>query len=718
MTACLLNMPAGMVLEHNGVRIAFVESIDGIVLRFVSSDGGEEYYPDSAGGVRVRFTVKSLLDEFQAGRLRDLTVGEAALTEWRGRFLGLDRATVFAKEPLAVLKYDIALAALKAKLPRNAATLQEFAATYDAENVPSGRSVIRWMNNLEGQAERVGAMKNRSGREKGRSQLPPIMDRIVQQSMAIYWSPKSIRKMDSHALVVHAWRQLKAAGMKGIGSAAPSKTAVVNRINACESLATKTSRDGRHEAIRHFVAAGETAPVTKPFDLIEFDGVEFEQICHFSQKVRVPSNKMKAIYAMDAAIKFVFPSIPFAGPYRSEMGMRALLGVHTPPVLDEETKEKHPERVLFFGRIGHARFDNDKAIIPPTSIGNLANVIARIELAKSFGPDEKPDIENFNGFLMRRMAEYPGTVLSARSRRRSIRRDPFAEASRTRAEYARHYEELRLEWNDTGHGANGGRTPNEMMLEHVMAEKVRFTPAGEIERNLARTVTAVITTDGVYHDGIRYKWNRTGVTELVSENLASQHFATRLDGTARCDVTIKVFDWDLDRIEVLNDSSNQFVPLWSDDHDYTLFLTRYEHRFHQSCVSNGQTGAQTSEDKADRRAKGLLRAWSDLADGPFKIAKAASAVLECAEVREHAKNIKDDPDLGNFTDLLLLTDVGGMDRKDIPFGPSMAPHRLEGWSGADHRHPDSLGHARLGRPGGGVPLQPADARRRPRTGSR
>ena len=528
------------------------------------------------------------------------------------------------------------------------------------------------MINLEEHGERVGAMKNRSGREKGRSQLPRIMDRIVQQSVAIYWSPKSIRKMDSHALVVHAWRQLDAAGVKGIGHAAPSKTAVVDRINACETLGTRTIRDGRHEAIRHFAAAGETVLVTKPFDLIEFDGVEFEQVCHFSRDVRVPSNKMKAVYGIDAATKFVFPSTPFAGPYRSEMGMRALLGVLTPPVLDNETKEKHPERVLFFGRIGSARFDNDKAIIPPTSIGNLANVIARIELTKSFGPDEKPDIENFNGFLMRRLAEYPGTVLSARSHHRSIRRDPLAEASRTRAEYATHIEELRLEWNDTGHAANGERTPNEMMLEHVMAEKVRFTPAGEIERNLARTVPAVITTDGVYHDGIRYKWNRTGVTELLSENLAAQHFATRLEGTARCDVTIKVFDWDLDRIEVLNDSNNEFVPLWSDDPDYTRFLTRYEHTFHQSCVKTGETGAQTAEDKANRRAEGLLKAWSDLEDGPFKIAKVAAAVLECAEVRECAKNVKDDPDLGDFSHLLMLTDVGGDQRNDVPFGPSMA----------------------------------------------
>lgn len=208
MTACPFNMPAGMMLEHAGVRISFVEAVDGMVLRFVRSDDGKEYYPDAADGVGVRFTVRSLLDEFQEGRLRDLTAGEASLTEWRGRFLGLDRGTVFAKEPRAVLKYDIALAALKAGLPKNADTLKDFASTYyeDPEEVPSGRSVIRWMINLEGQGERVGAMKNRSGREKGRSQLPPIMDRIVHQSVAIFWSPKSIRR----------WIATRSLSMRGV----------------------------------------------------------------------------------------------------------------------------------------------------------------------------------------------------------------------------------------------------------------------------------------------------------------------------------------------------------------------------------------------------------------------------------------------------------------------------------------------------------------------
>lgn len=466
-----LGIPPGTVFAHNGVRIVFVEEIDGVVLRFLVEGTDEEYFL-LVDGVRVRFTVRSLLEEFAAERLRDFSTSEKTLSEWRGRYLGLDREAIFARDPRAILKYDIALAALIEKLPRNAGLLERFARGFVADpdhDTPSGRSVIRWMNNLEEFDERIGALKNRSGREKGSSPLPPIVDRLVQQSMALFYSTESLKKMDGHALVVRAWRQLEEQGVVGIGSKPPSKTTVVNRINANENHQTHTFKFGGHEADRHFLAAGVTVPVTRPFQLVYIDGTEYEQVCHFSAEARIPSSKMKSIWLIDAATLFVFPSTPFAGPYRSEMGMAALLGALTPPVLDEETVAADPMRVLMFGRIGRLRGDNDKAIIPPTAIGNLAHVITRVELAKRYGPDEKASIENFHGFLLRRLDGEPGTVLSARSRRKSIRRDPLAEASMTRADFCRKIEALRLEWNDTGHEALGWRKPNELMLEGVVS---------------------------------------------------------------------------------------------------------------------------------------------------------------------------------------------------------------------------------------------------------
>ncbi|WP_404365847.1 hypothetical protein AB5I39_09700 [Sphingomonas sp. MMS24-J45] len=580
--ACPLPIPPGTVLAYHSVRIVFVEAVDDFVLRFVVEGTSDEFCVDATDGVRVRPTVRWLLEQFAAGSLTDCATSHATLTEWQGRYLGLDRAAVFAKEPRAVQKYDLALAAIIERLPRNAKLLEKFARTTtpDGQKVASGRSIIRWMNNLQTHDERIGAMRNRSGRRRGCSQLPPVVDRLVHQSMALYWADESIRKMDCHALVVHAWHRLEKDGAQRIGDRPPSKTTVVNRINKCESKETWSTKFGRHEADRYFRASGESMPIRRPFELAYIDGTEFRQVCLFSAEIAIPSSKMKTIEVMDAFSLFVFPTTPFAGPYRAEMGMSAILGALIAPVLDEETVAKDPMQLLFFGRIGRLRGDNDKAIIPPSAIGNLANVIRRVELAKKYGPDEKSNLENYFGFKKARLDGLPGTVLSARSRRRSIRRDPLAEASMTREAFARRNEELRLEWNAMGHAALGGRSPNDIILEHISQEgKVRFTPPGEIRRHLARTVKGVLTTDGVTYDGILYRWNRTGITKLLSENLASQAFAKRLEGTAKCDVLIRAYDWNLDFIEVLNDHDNQFIQLWSDDPDYTAFLSRYEHSF-------------------------------------------------------------------------------------------------------------------------------------------
>ncbi|HZG09090.1 MAG TPA: hypothetical protein VEZ70_08940 [Allosphingosinicella sp.] len=666
-----LRIPAGTVFAHDGVRIAFVEEVDDFVLRYVIEGTDDEFLIEAAPGVKVRPTVKWLLDEFAAGRLREFTASEAMLTEWRGRYLGWDRAACLAKQPRAVRKYELALAALVQAKPRSATALEEFATHfYPADQVPSGRSIIRWMNNLEAFGEKVGTMMNRSGREKGRSPLPPIVDRLVHQAMALYWSPGAIKKMDAYALTVAAWHRLKDAGATGIGHAPPNKSTVVNRINKCEDMESWTSKHGPHEANRYFLASGESVPVTRPFQLAYIDGTEFEQVCLFSAQAKIPSNKMRIVQVMDACALFAYQTTPFSGPYRSEMGMGALMGALTPPVLTEGEMAANPMRVLFFGRQGLLRGDNDKAIIPPSAIGNLASVIGRVELAKKYGSDEKSNVENYFGWLKRRLEGEPGTVLSARSRRRSIRRDPLKEAAMTRASFAQKLEALRLEWNDTGHEALGGRTPNDVMLEFISAKRIRSSDPKEVRRNLSRTVPGVLTTDGVVHDNVTYRWNREGVTLTLSSNLAAQAFSKRLEGTAKCDVWLRVFDWNLDVIEIMDEANNKFVELWSDDPDYTQFLTRFEHKFHQSCVIEGSTGAQTAEQRALRRAESLEQQWEDLHNRPYAIAKKAGAILERAEVRAKARNLTHDPDLTDFSAFMIPTDVGGAQRDDIPLGPA------------------------------------------------
>ena len=542
-------------------------------------------------------------------------------------------------------------------------------------------------------------MCNASGREKGQSQLPPIVDRLVHQSMALFYAMEELKKMDSYALVVAAWKRLYDRGVANIGNAPPYKSTVINRINKCENADTYASKHGRDEAEKYFHASGNVVPVSRPFELVYMDGTELRQVTYYSRDVEIPSHKLKVVGLMDVASLFVFPTQPFGGPYRAEMGMGAIMAALTPPALTDEMIADDPMLLLCFGRIKALRVDNDKAMIPPAAIGNLASVITAVELASRYASDEKSNLENFWGWVKHRLAGEPGTVLSPRSRRKSIRYDPLEDASLTREDLAAKFEALRLEWNATGHKALGWRTPNEIMLEHIGRSRVRFTNPAEVRRYLARTVRGVLTNDGVVYDEITYKWNREGITQTLSRNHAAQKIRSRLSGTARCDVWLRVYDWNLDIIEVVDEAGNECVELGSDDPEYTRHLTRYEHAFHKACVISGATGAQTATERALRRAESLNQQMRVMEEKPFTVAKKAGAILEQAEIRELGGSVANDPDLTDFKDLLLLTEIGGADRVDPPTGPSQrqlddddhAPKRRKGkrpevspdWSGLD-----------------------------------
>ncbi|MDR6144902.1 putative transposase [Sphingomonas sp. SORGH_AS870] len=666
-----LGLVFGTVFVHLLKRIVFVEAVDDFVFRFHVEGTDDEYFIEDASGVMVRLTVRSLLEEYAAGRLRECSHGEVTLSEWRGRYLGWDIAACLAKYPRAVAKYDVALAALQDGMPRSEATLRAFAeARWPAGlPAPSGRSVIRWMNNLVECDERVGAMCNRSGRQKGQSQLPPIVDRLVHQAMALFYAVEELKKMDCFALVVAAWKRLHDRGIANIGESHPHKSTVINRINKCENVNTYAAKYGNEAAERYFHASGNVVPTSRPFELMYIDGTELRQVTHYSNDVEIPSHKLKVVGLMDAHSLFVPPTQPFGGPYRAEMGMGALMGALTPPALTDEMIADDPMLLLCFGRIGTLRGDNDKAMIPPTAIGNLASVMKRVELAQKYGPDEKANLENFWGWVKERLEGEPGTVLSPRSRRKGIRYDPL-KLTMPRHDLAAKFEALRLEWNATGHKALGWRTPNQVMLDYIGRSRIRFTPPAEVRRYLARTVAAEMTNDGVVYDEILYKWNREGITQTLSRNLAAEKIRSRLENTAKCSVWLRVYDWNLDMVEVQDEAGNEFVELWSDDPDYTRFLTRYEHAFHKQCVVSGATGAQTLTERALRRAASLSQQKRVLEEEPFTIAKRAGAILEQAEIRELGGSVADDPDLTNFGDMLVPTDVGGADRVDPSTGPS------------------------------------------------
>ena len=671
----LHDLPIGMVFEHLDDRITLVEVIDGGLARFAHCDTGREFLVEAEPGLFVRPTLRWMLEEFGAGHLKE-AAAQTPEREWRDRFLGLDRAAVMSRNKKDVAKYDIALEALKQSVPWSAepveALLRKLIDGWDRR--PSARSVMRWMDSLLVCDRRVGAMANRSGRRPGSSPLAPKVDKLVHQATALYWSVPAMAKMDAPALVEAAWRTLKDAGATDIGEAPPSKTTVVNRINRTEGEQTWTAKYGRDEAAMHFRGNGESGSFDDPFDLVFIDGVELEQVCLYSDDWKIPSSKMKIVAAMSASTSFVFPSNPFVGPYRAQMGLEALLGPLAPPVLDPSQPGHEVSDALCFGRIGRLRGDNDKALIPPSAIGNIAALIDHVELAKTYGPNEKSPLENYWGWVKKRLKDELGTVLSPRSRRRSPRRDPVAEAGLTRAGLARKYEALRQEWNRSGHATLGGRSPRDLVVESVLARGIRFVDGQEIRRSLARTERAILTKDGILHDEIRYRWNRPGITAALSGNLFRTPFAKRLRGTAKCEVHIRVYDWNLDMIEVWDEARRTFVKMWSTDPEYAEFLTKWEHTIYKKARAAGAGGAQTKGDRLAHRAATIRSFDVQMPEMGFRDRKKASALLACEEFREKARNVKDDPDLADFDALLFMVPPGGSERVDDPVGPPQRSH--------------------------------------------
>lgn len=210
------------------------------------------------------------------------------------------------------------------------------------------------MRKLKLNGDRIGALVNSAGREKGHSQLPDIEDRLVHKWAMRYWRPNSLNgrlahKEDAAAMVVADWDVLKEMGVPNLSDEAPSAETVRKRINSLECYSTHASRFGRPAADRLFSPSGEPVEVEQPFERIFVDGVEWEHSVFFSDDLKIPAVKMKSVIAMDAFSQYVFPHPTFAGRFRPQWGLCALRGVMMPPVMSQEEVNADPDLAMNYG---------------------------------------------------------------------------------------------------------------------------------------------------------------------------------------------------------------------------------------------------------------------------------------------------------------------------------------------------------------------------------
>jgi putative transposase len=684
---------AGTILEHVELgRLRYVEHLGDWVLHIVL-----ESDPD-AGPVRVRLpgsdewvmpTVPWVLAEFAERRLTD--VGNSSDEDNRaGRFLGLDRAACMERDPKSAVRHDWAMAAKKAEMPKSADVLKVWIATTSIPRhpddtarvkrlkdiLPHPRALIRWMGKLEiGDAD-IWTFVNPSGRMKGVSQLSPVLDRLVHRvALTFLATPRLSSVEDAAALCDRWWRQLEAAGVPDIGIEPPSIETVRLRIRSLDGRTSEEMRDGRHVAKKRFEASGEPVATEHAFERVFMDGTEFRHACLYSDDWQIPSNKMKGVFAMDAHTHYVFPGVVFTGPYRAEMGIQAARNIMVPPVVSAEDVAADPYAGMLVGLPSDLMYDNDKAQLPPALVPATVTATSSTELAPAYLHDAKSTLEIFNKFVKRKLSGVRGQILGPR-RMADPRYDPIKAAEVSRAVYAQMVDDARREWNTKPRKRFGNKSPQDLMIEHLLAGGNRLVDPGRIRRHFASTPAErqVLTSDGLVYDKVHYRWNRRGIGEVLDNNHRDTPFDKRIEGSGKVLVTIRVYDGDIDMIEVLDDETGEYHPMWSTNPRYTGGLSRWEHHQYCAMIRAGKGGATSDRDWIALKAQRIVAFDTEMPKADFSARENMAALIEREDIRRKSGRRANDPLFGQLPEIGLVTNLGGVGRADTPEPP---PQKIE-----------------------------------------
>jgi len=684
-------LPAGMRLLHEGRPLKLLGT-RGWTVDLVDQAGEPVLLTLGPAGISVPPDIDWLLAEHRAGRLIDADDPYAMLGGARGQFLGLDRAACKARDPKSLWKHEWATAAINAGIAHSERGAKEFLAREPAPAAgtrPKWRALLRWIATLiEDPHRRIGNLVTTAGRQKGESQLTERMDLIVHRMAALYWSKDGDPfKTDAAARVVGAWDELAAAGSTDIGKSAPSLECVRRRINSLENRVSYADRHGDFEADRYYGANGEPVGAEHVMERVTLDGVVFKHVCTFSDDWKIPAARMKGVFAMDWKSSFVFEGPVFTGPFRPEATERALLGLMTPPRLTDEQLAEDPRRAECYSVPSQLHPDNEKALLPPAMVPGLVNIVSYVELPRAYHSDAKAKHERFHRFLHGVVKRLSGRILGPGAPR-DPRYDPLTSPDVTRAQFAFMIQAARIAWNERPKKWLGWRSPMEVLLEGLAVRKPRGMPPGEIERHLSRTVSVVLTTNGVEFDNLRYRFNERGVEKMLDANLRRAPFADRLRDTGRCELTARVWDSDIDYIDLYDPESREYHRLHSTHPDYSAGLTRYEHHEYHHMLRAGKGGGTKPVDRLRKRNQLLQEIEDTLPDRAFRARAAGVALLEHDEMRRAAGALGRSAAYDRLLSPVLPMEPSGADRKDVPKAPPQTRLKHRGQIDDEHATED------------------------------
>ena len=205
--------------------------------------------------------------------------------------------------------------------------------------------------------------------------------------------------------------------------------------------------------------------------------------------------------------------------------------------------------------------------------------------------------------------------------------------------------------------------------------------ANEIRRLFANVPAErqILTVNGLIYDYVHYRHNQAGTAELIDNNHRFLPFAKRLDEDGKIEVQIRCWDFDIDMIEVLDETTGKYHPMWSTDPDYTGGLSRWEHRFYYELLKRSDRGAARQKGRIKAKAKGdELKSYDQkIPDLSIRDRQRPFALIEAEEKRQAAIEAAFDregsPDREVAEELVSWkASPGGAGRQDLPTSPSQA----------------------------------------------
>jgi putative transposase len=638
-----INLSTGSTLLHNGSRIKFNRDLGDDFLDISDCrTGGPYQVVDEATGQRTMPTLQWVGREFRAGRLVDLGALRVSASGRQAEFLGLDTSACIARDPKFAWRFRWTWAALKSGIVRSDPAYAEFIsrrcpdlAREDGLREPGASTLRKWVRDMEKMEFRPGTLLSHNGRVKGQSQLPELDDRLVHEAAIYYWAEPHASVMDAAAYMFAERQKAIASGAKGLGADRPTYETVRLRVRSLESYDTYASKHGKAAADAKFNATGVSVEATRIMERVFIDGTELEQIAVMGSDWPLAASKMKCVYGMDQFSSFVFPPVVFKGPYREEMSMLALQHVMLPFEYTAEDLEDHPELAWAFGPPSELIPDNDRTLVGPAYIPGITALGTTVALPGVYHSDAKAIIENFHKFVKSHARRLPGTV-TGKGHPKDPRSNPVADAELTGDAINYVVRARIIEWNTSPKDHLGGRSPLQVFVESAKAGYgPRLLPRGEVLLELCKTVTNVAATDdGIEHDGVIYRGDELG--GLLSRNYRNTTAADRIKASAKCLVTIRTIEADIDSILVYDEENKSYITLYSTQPRYTVRLSRWEHNAYRQMARERKEKYDTEGQRFTSRAKSLRKIDETCHKLPFKRRNAMAALYDLDQVRRHS----------------------------------------------------------------------------------